>query len=258
MWGLLIIGLLAAVMLVFAVARSTKPRSDAEVRVPVVRRLAEEDSDHDAVVELATLTGQVKIEKLLKQHLDTLVRRRAATRRVDHYGVVDETPWQRELDYFVAHVVIPTFSQGERYVYDRKITQLIGDRVAQAEAAASWDVRDLSPEDFETWCAKELERSGWTTRLTARGADQGADVLATWDHFVVALQCKFYSSPVGNKAVQEAYASARHYGAEHAAVVTNAGFTKSARELAASTGVLLLAHTELGLLRSRLDARKSP
>ena len=54
-----------------------------------------------------------------------------------------------------------------------------------------------------------------------------------------------YAKAVGNRAVQEAFAAKSFVGAQFAAVVTNASYTTSARQLAASTGVLLLHFTDL-------------
>ncbi len=59
------------------------------------------------------------------------------------------------------------------------------------------------------------------------------------------IQCKLYQSPVGNRAVQEAYAAMTHYSADVAAVITNSGFTPSARRLSATTGVVLLLYSEI-------------
>jgi restriction system protein len=50
---------------------------------------------------------------------------------------------------------------------------------------------------------------------------------------------------VGNKAVQEVFAAKRHEQAHHAAVVTNNDFTRSARQIAATTDVTLLHHDQL-------------
>ena len=46
------------------------------------------------------------------------------------------------------------------------------------------------------------------------------------------IQCKYYSHPVGNKAIQEAYAGADFYDCDAAMVMTNNTFTRAARELA--------------------------
>src|SRR4051794_5402514 len=58
------------------------------------------------------------------------------------------------------------------------------------------------------------------------------------------IQCKLYQSPVGNKAVQEAHAARSRYAADIAAVVTSRDFTPAARRLSATTGVLLVLHSE--------------
>ncbi|MCT6856095.1 MAG: restriction endonuclease, partial [Bombella apis] len=65
-------------------------------------------------------------------------------------------------------------------------------------------------------------------------------------HFVV--QCKLYTRPVGNKAVQEIFTARQHRHAHYAAVVSNAGYTRSARQLAHATGVHLLHHSQLTTL----------
>jgi hypothetical protein len=62
----------------------------------------------------------------------------------------------------------------------------------------------------------------------------------------VAIQCKRYSKPVGNKAVQEVFAAKQFASADHACVIGTGGFTRSARELAGATGVVLL-EAEAGL-----------
>ena len=66
------------------------------------------------------------------------------------------------------------------------------------------------------------------------------------------FQCKLYSQPVGNKAVQEAAAGRIHYGAQFAAVVSNVAFTPSATQLAASNRILLVHFSELDNLANRL------
>jgi hypothetical protein len=61
----------------------------------------------------------------------------------------------------------------------------------------------------------------------------------------LVVQCKKYSSPVGNGAVQEIHAARVFENANFAAVVSNAGYTKSAKELARATSVFLLHHLDL-------------
>lgn len=58
----------------------------------------------------------------------------------------------------------------------------------------------------------------------------------------IAVQAKHYSSPVGNKAVQEIVGSLMYYEADQGMVVTNNTFTitKSAIALAEANNVVLI------------------
>ena len=64
----------------------------------------------------------------------------------------------------------------------------------------------------------------------------------------VAVQCKKSSSAVGNKAVQEVVAGQKFYSAQDAAVVSDANFTRPAKELANVNSVKLLHHLKLDRL----------
>ncbi|AGI67465.1 hypothetical protein OAN307_c18070 [Octadecabacter antarcticus 307] len=107
--------------------------------------------------------------------------------------------------------------------------------------------------EFEHWVAEALEKFGWQARATQGSGDQGVDVVAAKDGLSLGIQCKRYSGSVGNKAVQEAYSGAKYMGLNKAAVLTNANFTKSAKELAASTGVLLLSPEDIPTLSDRFS-----
>lgn len=61
----------------------------------------------------------------------------------------------------------------------------------------------------------------------------------------IAIQCKFYSHPIGNKSVQEVAAGAKYYSSECACVVSNQTYTKSAKDLALSLNVSLLHDGQL-------------
>ena len=103
----------------------------------------------------------------------------------------------------------------------------------------------LTPLGFERHCAGVLARQGWRANLTAGTADQGVDVLARKGRVSVVIQCKLYSRPVGNAAVQEVLAGQAFMGATHAAVVSNQTYTRAARDLAGRTRVLLLSAEDL-------------
>jgi restriction system protein len=103
----------------------------------------------------------------------------------------------------------------------------------------------MSPLDFEANCARYLGMRGWKAKTTKGSGDQGVDVFAQKEGVKIVLQCKLYSKPVGNKAVQEALAGKTYSGAHQAAVVSNQRYTKSAHELAIKANVKLLHFTDL-------------
>jgi restriction system protein len=213
--------------------------------------------------------AKAKIARIVAEHLETLARRRLALVRVDHYGIVEHGEWNKEVLHFIDKVISPQLTReeaaaiaaggdGGRLNQNPIFRELIEDRVRlkadeiKRQLAVS---DDLTPEQFELWCSRTLTSSGWKTSTTRRTGDQGADVLAEKDGVRIILQCKLYSAPVGNKAVQEAFAAQRHYFARAAAVVTNAEYTNAARGLANTTGVFLLHHSDLIRLDDLLGER---
>ena len=99
--------------------------------------------------------------------------------------------------------------------------------------------------EYESYCKSLLEHKYWMCKLTPKSGDQGADIIAERQKKVMIFQCKRYKASVGNKAIQEVYAAKGHYNADDCAVVSNADYTKSARELAQSLNVHLLHHSDL-------------
>lgn len=93
---------------------------------------------------------------------------------------------------------------------------------------------------FENIACRLLESNGYeNVRNTPASGDYGIDILAEKDGISYAIQCKCYSSNIGNKAVQEAFSGKQFYNCMVAVVFTNSHFTKSAIETAKSTNVLL-------------------
>lgn len=108
--------------------------------------------------------------------------------------------------------------------------------------------------DFEYWTADMLRNLDFHNVEVTRGSgDQGVDVLAEKDGIKYAIQCKRYSSNLGNTPIQEVYAGKAIYHCQIAAVITNQYFTESARELAVATGTLLW---DRDFIRNYLDNRK--
>lgn len=99
---------------------------------------------------------------------------------------------------------------------------------------------DMDGAEFENYCASILSDDGYENiKVTAKSRDYGIDILAEKEGISYAIQCKYYSEPVGIKAVQEAYAGRDYYDAMVAVVMTNQDFTKTALEFAGKLKVLM-------------------
>ena len=79
---------------------------------------------------------------------------------------------------------------------------------------------------FEEQCAIILKRKHFSKiEITKSSGDQGVDIIAFKHRKKYGIQCKYYTYPVGNKAVQEAYAGANFYDCDKVIVMTNTTFT---------------------------------
>ncbi|MCQ2498215.1 MAG: restriction endonuclease [Lachnospiraceae bacterium] len=94
--------------------------------------------------------------------------------------------------------------------------------------------------EFEHFCAELLMDRGFIeVEVTPGSGDYGVDVLAEKDGVTYAIQCKAYSTPVGVKAVQEAYAGRDYYDRMVGVVMTNQYFTRPAVDAAKKLKILL-------------------
>jgi len=99
--------------------------------------------------------------------------------------------------------------------------------------------------EYELFIKGTLERAGYQVEMTPDGGDQGVDIIISIGERKIAIQCKFYSSPVGNAAVMQVAAGRDYYDCTHAMVVTNSSFTKQAKDLSFKTGVWLERHEDI-------------
>lgn len=101
-------------------------------------------------------------------------------------------------------------------------------------------------EEFEQFlCDKINAQEGLRCEKTKASGDQGVDLIVCVADKKIAIQCKLYSDPVGNSAVQEAFTGCSFYGCTRAVVVTNSAYTESAKSLAGRIGVDLVHYQEL-------------
>ncbi len=109
--------------------------------------------------------------------------------------------------------------------------------------------------DFEEYCAVLLKNIGYQNVEVTKGSnDNGIDILATLGGVKYGIQCKCYSSDIGVKAIQEAYAGAKYYNCHVPVVLTNQYFTRQAQELADRTNVLLWDRSHLIVLVDALES----
>ena len=105
---------------------------------------------------------------------------------------------------------------------------------------AYYDFDSMEGHEFEYWCASLLKQNGFEgVKVTQGSGDQGVDIIAEKDDIKYAIQCKCYSSDLGNTPVQEVCAGKAFYHCQIGVVMTNRYFTQSAQELAQATGTLL-------------------
>jgi restriction system protein len=205
---------------------------------------------HNALVQKARSTIETQI--------NPLVRRRAQLVWTDAYGTPQTEKWTKEKDRFITQQIEPLLSPDERLAIGQNretIANLIEARVAMAtqdRPVFREFSDDMAPTEFESFCAEELRRAGWSARVTRHSHDQGVDVVAEKRDVRVVLQCKLYTRPVGNKSVQEAAAAKAHEQANYGIVVSNARYTSAAEQLASTNGILLLHYSDLANLHNLL------
>jgi len=225
--------------------------------------------------EIRGAEWEQKVLALIEKHKYALAQERKRLLDVDAYGNIKDKGWGVEegtqaagVFYFIHNVLLPNIAS-----YNRE-EQFFGRYVLRSQGVADtifWveqkineacdeiderqpddEVESMSGIDYEVYCARILQEAGWEVETTVASGDQGVDLIAMIEDIRVCIQCKRYSKPVGNKAVQEIVAGMTHWNGTHAVVVSNAGFTKAAQKLAASTGVFLLSDMELENLENRL------
>ncbi|MCD8027098.1 MAG: restriction endonuclease [Erysipelotrichaceae bacterium] len=112
----------------------------------------------------------------------------------------------------------------------------------------------MSGEEFEQYVAEILKYNDYTNvELTKHTGDYGIDILADYQGYSYAIQCKMYHKPVGIAAIQQAYAGYIYYNCDYPIVVTNNRFTQAAIELADTNDVILWEGTYLEKMRKRAN-----
>lgn len=197
-----------------------------------------------------------------KLHLDALLRKKHQLIVYDDYGNQNAEKYFKEIDYFMLSTLnYKKYTRsGDGLFIHNMITNMVDAYDQKQLDKNNNDTsyihfnEDMSPDEYEYFCRDLLNNDGFDAKVTQQSGDQGVDVMLYHNgNIFMAIQCKLYSKPVGNKAVQEVFAAKSYIGAPLSAVVTNNTYTRSAKELANKTGVLLLHHDDLRNLQSILD-----
>lgn len=203
-----------------------------------------------------------KANALIEQNAEQLGRRRAQLVRRDAYGKLMLDKWTVEINDFISQHIEPSLTRQEQSLLRRERPRIVEMIMGHVEDVT----RDrrvfetfsdrMTPTEFEVFCGEQLRESGWDARVTQRSRDQGVDVIAEKGGRRIVLQCKLYSSPVGNKAVQEAVAARAFEQAHYCAVVSNSSYTSAAEQLASANSVLLLHYSDLKRIETLIQGAR--
>lgn len=146
----------------------------------------------------------------------------------------------------ISMVILKFIEKGERvsrkhsqYTYQNPHENNIPVNTASAKPAVP-DYDAMDGHTFEFFCHKLLIKNGFENVTVTKGSgDQGIDIIAFKDGIKYGIQCKCYTSAIGNKAVQEAFSGKTFYNCHVGVVLANRKFTKSAVKLAEKNGIIL-------------------
>lgn len=116
--------------------------------------------------------------------------------------------------------------------------------------------KNATGKEFEKYAFEVLKRLGYKNiKMTRQSGDYGIDLLAQDKKYRYAIQCKFYSKPVGVQAVMQAYSGCEYYGYDIPVVMTNQTFTRQAMALASRNGVLLWDGETVKRMQKKANAK---
>lgn len=196
--------------------------------------------------------SEARYVEWLHSHRDTIDRFMEITERkvsvVDEYGDENWDALDKEVmavakkiakkDGYKLHGWFPERIDHARYDTSEYVRMLLRlktdlDRVFRRYHAARKSRQEsgfISPDldrmdgiEFESFLVKVLKDDLGLENIgsTPVTGDQGADLIASKDGRIIAIQAKRYTGPVGNSAIQEIVAALRFYKADEGWVITN-------------------------------------
>jgi restriction system protein len=188
------------------------------------------------------------VSQIINKNKKQLAIQRKKSISTDNYGKENLSKWfDTEIPYFIDQHIYPELTQYQIPYMNEMIFDIINkvDSVAMSHKLKNYGYNEkMDGFEFEIFCAEKLENEGWVVKKTKNGTDQGVDLIIEKGSRKIAVQCKKYSSPIGNKAVQEVKSGIEHYHLNEGIVLVNNKFTKSAIELAKSNNIGLFHYLE--------------
>ncbi len=193
-----------------------------------------------------------QLSEAIKIHHSALMRNIERSIIKNDYGAVVENNHEEAIKEFAASVGFDVSLIGSEIVKEMVLQHYISARLKNV--LLEFDINSLPTDghEFEHWVADGLNKFDWDAKVTVASGDQGIDVIAKKNGKTIGLQCKLLKSSVGNKAVQEAHAGKAFHQMDVVGVISNASYTKSAKALAADTGVKLLSHHDIPNLYEKM------
>jgi restriction system protein len=228
-------------------------RIDEEIDEEVAIIQAEYDRELEERELVAALVAEA-----VTNHFEVLNRKYKQGIVTDEYGITRKDAAYAEIMAFAKRVCDPRVYQW----YKNKQEPLVPDWVLELETDIEmalfedprfqWEDEPNSPyssgmtgREYEDYVANIIRASGAAVGTTPVTGDQGVDLRFSQGIRRVAVQCKRSSTTVGNSAVQQAHSGMLFYGDNEAWVVSDAEYTRSARQLAGQLGVRLLHHEQI-------------
>lgn len=157
---------------------------------------------------------------------------------IKEQGIACSEEFQTQADEFKDRMCKHNVTMAKVWIDSLKRFEIVAGEIEETD--------HMDGHSFEYWCADLLKKNGFKdVEVTPGSGDQGVDITAEKDQVRYAIQCKCYSSDLGNKPVQEVFAGKEMYQCQVAVVMTNRHFTAGAHELAEKTRVLLWGRDEL-------------
>lgn len=212
------------------------------------------------------------ISKTIDSHMPALSSKKARMTYIDEYGDNNSKKWEVELKKYYKEKIIDSLDAAikeapenifhefsdtrvdffhwtmlQKNFVDESIIRNIDFYISFCDSnQENIEPPRMTGTEYELHIANIINKeTNWSAKITKASGDQGADLVLTKGPLTAVLQTKYYSSKVGNKAIQEAYSAKKFYNADLAFVVSNAEFTSSAWELAEKTGVKIISEGKL-------------